>query len=89
MRLRPDLSGYSCGMHAVLGALNTAPCTIVSYCQMPRCHKVLSCLPQVLQRLWQTGLTTCLALTRATLTGSTSCAHLRFSNQTSVTSIHP
>jgi hypothetical protein len=30
----------------------------VSYCQMPRCHKVLSRLPQVLQRLWQAGLTT-------------------------------
>ena len=58
--------GYPCGRHAVLGALNTAPCTIVSYCQMLRCHKVLSCLPQVLQRLWQAGLTTYLALTCTT-----------------------
>ena len=62
VRLRAHLPEHPCGMHAVLGALNTAPCTIVSYCQMSRCHKVLSCLPQVLQRLWQTGLTTCLAL---------------------------
>ena len=65
-----------------LGALNTAPCTIVSYCQMLKCHEVLSRLPQVLQRLWQTGLTTYLALTRTT-TYRMSCAHLRSSNQTS------
>jgi hypothetical protein len=68
MRLRPDLPEYPCGMHAVLGALNTAPCTIVSCCQISRCHKVLSRLPQVLQRLWQAGLTTYLALTCVTLT---------------------
>ena len=34
--------GYPCGMHAVFGGLNTAPYTMVSYCQMSRCHKVLS-----------------------------------------------
>jgi len=70
-----------------LGALNTAPCTIVSCCQMSRCHKVLSRLPQVLQRLWPTGLTTYLALACTTLTCRMSCAHLRSSNQTSKSSL--
>ena len=89
VRARPDLSGYPCGRHAVLGALNTAPCTIVSYCQMSRCHEVLSRLPQVLQRLWKAGLTTYLALTCTTLTCRMSCIHLRSLNQTSKSSIRP
>jgi len=33
-------------------------CTIVSYCQMLRCHKVFSRVSQVPHFLWHTGFTT-------------------------------
>jgi len=66
-----------------LWGLNTAPCTIVSYCQISRCHKILLRLSQVPQRLWQAGLTTYLVLTCTTLTCRMSCTHLRSLNQTS------
>jgi hypothetical protein len=39
-------------------ALGTAQCTIVSYCQMLRCHKVLSRVSQVPHLLWYTGHST-------------------------------
>ena len=39
-------------------ALSSAQCTIVSYCQMLRCHKVFSRVSQVPHLLWHTGLTT-------------------------------
>ena len=89
MRLRLDPQSILAACTLSLGALNTVPCTIVSYCQMPRCYKVLSRLSQVLQRLWQAGFTTARPPTCATLTGSTSCTHLRSLNQTSKSSIRP
>ena len=39
-------------------ALGSAQCTIVSYCQMLRCHKVLSRVSQVPHILWHTGHST-------------------------------
>ena len=58
MRLRLDPQGILAAGTLSLGALGTAQCTMVSYCQMSRCHEVLPRLPQVLQRLWKAGLTT-------------------------------
>ena len=67
-------------------ALGSAQCTMVSYCQMLRCHKVLSCVSQVPHILWQTGHSSAWPLLCATLTWSSSCAPSRFLNQTPVTS---
>ena len=67
-------------------ALGTAQCTIVSYCQMLRCHKVLSRVSQVPHFLWHTGLTTAWPFLWATLTWSLSCAPSRSLNQTSQSS---
>ena len=63
-----------------------AQCTMVSYCQMSRCHKVLSRVSQVPHFLWHTGHSTAWPFLCATLTWSSSCAPSRSLNQTPVTS---
>ena len=83
MHLRLDPQGILAACTLSLGAFGTAPYTMVSYCQMSRCHKVLLRLPQVLQRLWKAGLTTYLALACTTLTCRMFCTHLSSLNQTS------
>ena len=67
-------------------ALGSAQCTMVSYCQMLRCHKVLSRVSQVPHLLWHTGHSTAWPFLWATLTWSSSCAPSRSLNQTSQSS---
>ena len=61
-------------------ALGSAQCTIVSYCQMLRCHKVLSRVSQVPHFLWHTGHSSAWPFLWATLTWSLSCAPSRSLN---------